>query len=104
MSKMAVALKVDVRIESFDFSEFGDIPGKLLWVGADALEPDEQHPYPRYPAKIKLEEQTIMANGELRSLESGMAISVNIKERKRRVISVFSGFLTKKIDSLQKAK
>ena len=97
-------MDVDVRVDSFDFSEFGDIPGKLIWVGADALEPDEQHPYPRYPAKIKLEQQTIMANGELRSLESGMAINVNIKERKRRVISVFSGFLTKKLDGLQKAK
>lgn len=97
-------MNVDVRIDSFDFSEFGDIPGELIWVGADALEPDEQHPYPRYPAKIKLKEQTMMANGEFRSLESGMAINVNIKERKRRVISVFSGFLTKKLDSFQKAK
>jgi HlyD family secretion protein len=97
-------MDVDVRIDSFDFSEFGDIPGKLIWIGADALEPDEQHPYPRYPAKIKLEQQTIMANGESMPLESGMAINVNLKERKRRAISVFSGFLTKKLDSLQKAK
>ena len=96
-------MDVDVRVDSFDFSEFGDIPGKLIWVGADALEPDQQHPYPRYPAKIKLEQQFIEVNGEPMSLESGMAINVNIKERKRRVISVFSGFLTKKIDSLKEA-
>ena len=97
-------MKVDVRIDSFDFSEFGDIPGQLVWVGADALEPDEKHPYPRYPAKIKLEQQFIVANGELMPLESGMAINVNIKERKRRVISVFSGFLTKKLDSLKQSQ
>lgn len=97
-------MDVDVRIDSFDFTEFGNISGKLIWVGADALEPDQQHPYPRYPAKIKLDKQTIMANGKSMSLESGMAINVNIKERKRRVISVFSGFVTKKLDSLQKAK
>ncbi|MGL4880175.1 MAG: HlyD family efflux transporter periplasmic adaptor subunit, partial [Waterburya sp.] len=97
-------MDVEVRIDSFDFSEFGDIPGKLIWVGADALEPDEQHSYPRYPAKIKLEQQTIMANGKSMPLESGMSINVNIKERKRRVISVFSGFLTKKVDSLKEAK
>ena len=97
-------MDVDVRIDSFDFSEFGDISGELIWVGADALEPDQQHPFPRYPAKIKLEQQTIMANGKSMPLESGMAINVNIKERKRRVISVFSGFLTKKLDSLQQAK
>ncbi|MEM9508982.1 MAG: HlyD family efflux transporter periplasmic adaptor subunit [Cyanobacteria bacterium P01_E01_bin.35] len=97
-------MDVDVRIDAFDFSEFGDIPGKLIWVGADTLEPDEQHPYPRYPAKIKLQKQTILANGKTMPLESGMSINVNIKERKRRVISVFSGFLTKKLDSLKEAK
>ncbi|PSB07551.1 hemolysin D [Pleurocapsa sp. CCALA 161] len=97
-------MDVDVRIDSFDFTEFGNIAGKLIWVGADALEPDQQHPFPRYPAKIKLARQTIMANGKSMALESGMAINVNIKERKRRVISVFSGFVTKKLDTLQKAK
>ena len=97
-------MEVDVRIDAFDFSEFGDIEGKLIWVGADVLEPDEQHPYPRYPAKIKLERQTILANGQMQALESGMSVNVNIKERKRRVISVFSGFLTKKMDSLKQAK
>lgn len=97
-------MDVDVRVDAFDFSEFGDIQGKLIWVGADALEPDEQHPYPRYPAKIKLERQDILANGQIQALESGMSVNVNIKERKRRVISVFSGFLTKKMDSLKEAK
>ncbi len=97
-------MDVDVRIDAFDFSEFGDIPGKLIWLGADTLEPDEQHPYPRYPAKIELERQFITAQGKSMPLESGMAINVNIKERKRRVISIFSGFLAKKIDSLKEAK
>ena len=94
-------MDVDVRVDSFDFSEFGAIPGKLIWVGADALEPDQQHPYPRFPAKIKLEQQFIELNGKSMALESGMAIQVNIKERKRRVISVFSGFLTRKLDTLK---
>ena len=43
-------------------------------------------------------------NGQPMTLESGMAISVNIKERKRRLILVFSGFLTEKLDSLKQAK
>ncbi len=94
-------MDVDVRVDSFDFSEFGDIPGKLIWVGADALEPDQLHPYARFPAKIKLEQQFMEINGQPMALESGMAIQVNIKERKRRVISVFSGFLTKKLDTLK---
>ena len=94
-------MDVDVRVDSFDFSEFGDISGKLIEVSADALEPDQQHPYARYKAKIDLEQQFIDVNGKPMTLESGMAIQVNIKERKRRVISVFSGFLTRKLDTLK---
>ncbi len=97
-------MDVDVRIDGFDFSEFGDIQGKLIWVGADALKPNEKYHYPRYPAKIKLKQQTILANGAIQALESGMSVNVNIKERKRRVTSVFSGFLTKKLDSLKEAE
>ena len=76
----------------------------MIWVGADALEPNQQHPYPRYPAKIQLEQQFMNVKGQPMTLESGMAINVNIKERKRRLILVFSGFLTEKLDSLKQAK
>ena len=97
-------MKVDVRIDSFDYSEFGDIKGELVSIGADALEPDQNHPYYRFPAKIKLEQQFIEVNGKEVPLTSGMSVSANIKERKRRVISIFLSSLTKKFDNLEKTK
>ncbi|MBE9166121.1 HlyD family efflux transporter periplasmic adaptor subunit [Pleurocapsales cyanobacterium LEGE 06147] len=99
-----VGMDVDVRVDSFDFSEFGDINGKLIWIGADALPPDEIHPYYRFSAKIQLEKQFIEVNGQETSLESGMSVKVNIKERKRRAITIFTGFLTKKLESLQQSR
>lgn len=95
---------VDVRLDSFDFSEFGDIKGKLISIGADALEPDTIHPYYRFPAKIRLDQQFIEVNGKKVSLESGMSVSVNIKERKRKVITIFTGFLAQKLDTLKQTK
>jgi hemolysin D len=52
-------MKVDIRVDSFPFSEFGDIEGELIEVGRDALPPDEIYPYYRFPAKVKLKQQFI---------------------------------------------
>lgn len=97
-------MNVDVRIDSFDFSEFGDIKGKLISIGADALEPDEIYPYYRFPAKIQLDRQYINVRGKKVAIESGMSVSANIKERKRKVITLFSSMISKKFDSLQETK
>jgi len=97
-------MDVDVRIDSFDFSEFGDIKGKIISIGADALEPDAIHPYYRFPAKIQLDKQYLEAKGKKLVLESGMSVSANIKERKRKVITIFTGMVSKKFDNLKETK
>jgi HlyD family secretion protein len=50
---------VDVRIDTFNFSEFGDVKGTIEWIGSDALPPDQIYPFARFPAKIKLARQTL---------------------------------------------
>ena len=97
-------MEVDVRVDSFDYSEFGDIQGKLISIGADALEPDQNHPYYRFPAQIELEQQFIKVKGQEVPLTSGMSVSANIKERKRKVINILFNSLAKKFDNLEKAK
>jgi hemolysin D len=94
-------MDVDVRIDSFPYSEFGDVKGTLTHIGSDALPPDEANPYYRFPADITLEEQNININGEPIQLQSGMSLSANIKTRPRRVIMIFADLFTRKIDSLK---
>jgi hemolysin D len=94
-------MNVDVRIDSFPYSEFGDVKGTLTHIGSDALPPDEANPYYRFPADITLEEQFITINGEPIQLQSGMSLSANIKTRPRRVIMIFADLFTRKIDSLK---
>ena len=94
-------MEVDVRIESYNFSEFGDIKGKLVSVGDDALPPDEIYPYYRFPAKVELNRQTLNANGEKLPLQSGMSVTANIKTRDRSILSIFTDKFTKTVESVK---
>ena len=93
-------IEVDVRIDSFPYSEFGDVKGELEHIGSDALPPDEVHPFYRFPATVKLNQQSMMVNQGKFPLQSGMSVSVNIKLRKRRVISMFADLFVTKVDSV----
>jgi len=97
-------MPVDVRVDSFPFSEFGDVKGTLISVGSDALPPDQIYNYYRFPAKIKMDRQNLLVNGREISLQSGMSVSGNIKLRKRSVMSIFSDLFSTKVDSLQNVR
>lgn len=94
-------MQVDVRIESYNFSEFGDIKGTLVSIGEDALPPNEIYPYYRFPAKVELNRQTLNANGEKLPLQSGMSITANIKTRERSILSIFTDKFTKTVESVK---
>jgi hemolysin D len=94
-------MPVDVRIDSFPFSEFGDIKGRLIWIGSDALPPDQNHPNYRFPAKVQMDRQFLNINGREIRLQSGMSITANIKIRDRTVISLFTDFFVKNTESLK---
>ncbi len=97
-------MPVDVRIDSFPFSEYGDIQGELSWIGSDALPPDEIRPYYNFPAKIRLDRQALNISGRDVNLQSGMSISANIKTRKRRVITIFTDLFVRKIENLRTSR
>jgi hemolysin D len=91
----------DVRVDSFPFSEFGDVQGHLTWVGSDALPPDQIRPYFTFPAKVKLERQFMVVNSRKIPLQSGMSVAVNLKIRQRTVMSIFTDLFVKNVESLK---
>ncbi len=93
-------MQVDVRVDSFPFSEFGDIQGRIVQIGSDALPPTEIRPFYHFPAEIEMDHQHINVNGREISLQSGMSISANIKVRQRTVISIFTDLFARKAESL----
>lgn len=94
-------MPVDVRLDSFPYTEFSDIQGQLIRVGSDVLPPDQAHPYYRFPAEIRLTKQSININGTDVPLLSGMSLSANINIRKRTVMSIFTDKFLGKIESLK---
>lgn len=94
-------LPVDVRIDSFPFSEFGDIKGEVVNIGEDALPPDQIYPYYRFPAKIQLDSQILKVNGKEIQLQSGMAVTANIITRDRTVLSIFTDLFSRRVDSIK---
>ncbi|MCG6133836.1 MAG: HlyD family efflux transporter periplasmic adaptor subunit [Nostoc sp. LLA-1] len=98
-------MKTDVRIDSFPFSQFGDIKGQVISIGSDALPPDETHKFYRFPATISLDKQHLDIQGRNISLQSGMSIVANIKIREERtVMSLFTEMFTKQVDSLKEVR
>jgi hemolysin D len=94
-------MSVDVRLVTFNFSEFGDVKGKIISIGSDALPADKDHPYERFPATIKLDKQTLIIKGKPADLKSGMAVLANIKLRDRTVMSIFTDMVMKQGDALK---
>ena len=56
-------MRTDVRIDSFPFSQFGDIKEQLVSIGSHALPPDETYQFYRFPATISLDQQYLDING-----------------------------------------
>ncbi|MEB3228979.1 MAG: HlyD family efflux transporter periplasmic adaptor subunit [Synechocystis sp.] len=95
-------MNAEVRIDSFPYSEFGDIKGSVLSIGSDALPPDQNYQYYRFPVRVKLDSQMLKTKEREIPLQSGMSVTANIKVReKRTVLSLFTELFTKKVESLE---
>jgi len=95
-------MKSEVRIDSFPYSEFGDIKGKVESIGSDALPPNEVDRFYRFPVRISLDTQYLKSQNRTIPLQSGMSVTANIKVReKRTVMSLFTELFTQKIESLE---
>jgi hemolysin D len=97
-------MAVDLNVESFPASEFGTLNGTLTWIGSDALPPTQERPYYAFPAKIRLDKQSLTQGDKLLPLRSGMAINGSIKLRKRSVMSLFLDMFDRKFKSLESVR
>ncbi len=73
----------------------------LVPFGSDALLPGQIYPFYRFPAKVRLEQQSILINRRKVSLQSGMSVSGNIKLRERTVMSIFTDMFSSSVESLK---
>ena len=94
----------EISIDSFPATDFGVIPGKLISIGSDALEPNAQKGQQEYlyPATIKLDEQKLtLKNGKSLPLQVGMSLTANIKLRSVSYLQLLLNTFRSKTDSLR---
>lgn len=75
---------VDVKLEAFQFTKYGSVPGRVVTVSRDAV-PDERRGLV-YPVRIALDRGTIDVDGRHQPLSAGMALTAEIKTGDRRII------------------
>ena len=76
--------EAELKVESFPFTKYGTIAGNVRHVYADAVE-NEQTGL-AYPARIAMAKTTMLVKDRQVNLTPGMAITVEIKTGKRKII------------------
>ncbi len=79
-------MTTDVRISAFNYSEYGDIKGKVKFISASALEPEPPYDFFRYVAKIDLDKDYLKVKGEKKYIQPGMEVQANIRINENRTV------------------
>lgn len=92
---------VEIKVETFPFTLYGTIPGKVLSVSDDAvpLEKDKDKPKEGlvFASRVSMDRSTIHVEGKQVNLSPGMAVSVEIKTGQRRIIEYLLSPLLKSV-------
>ncbi len=78
-----------VKIDAFPHARYGYLRGRVMTMSEDAV-PDEKYGLV-FPATIRLLGSSVDADGRLRPLKAGMAVTVEVATGKRRVIDFVLG-------------
>jgi len=87
---------VEIKVETFPFTLYGTIPGRVLTVSDDAA-PIEKVGLV-YPSRVSMDRGTIQVEGKQVNLTPGMAVTVEIKTGQRRVIEYLLSPLLKSVN------
>ncbi|MFO0707314.1 MAG: HlyD family type I secretion periplasmic adaptor subunit [Nitrospira sp.] len=86
---------VEIKVETFPFTLYGTIPGRVLTVSDDAAPIEKVGLI--YPTRVSMDRGTIQVDGRSVNLSPGMAVTVEIKTGQRRIIEYLLSPLLKSI-------
>ena len=78
---------VEVKVETFPFTKYGTLHGTITQVSSDAIQDEKLGLI--YSTRVKLARDTLRVGNKWVRLTPGMAVTVEIKTGKRRVIEYF---------------
>ena len=77
----------EVKVETFPFTKYGILHGKITQVSSDAIQDEKLGLI--YSTRVKLNKDTLQVENKTLRLTPGMAVTVEVKTGKRRVIEYF---------------
>jgi hemolysin D len=77
----------EIKFETFPFTRYGTIPGKVTFVSNDAVSDEKRGLI--FPARLVLDRATIQIDDRTVRLSPGMAVTSEIRTGSRRVIEFF---------------
>ena len=83
-------MKVDVRVDAFPFTTYGDVKGKIKSIAEESKTISQNDPNFYFETIISLEKQFIEKDNKKYFLKAGESISANIKIQNRPIIFVVS--------------
>jgi hemolysin D len=86
---------VEIKVETFPFTLYGTISGKILSVSDDAVPLDKGKGVLVYASRVSMDRSTMEVEGKQIHLSPGMAVTVEIKTGQRRVIEYLLSPLVK---------
>ena len=75
---------VEMKVETFQFTLYGTIPGSVLTVSDDAVPVEKVGLV--YPTRVSMDRSMMQVEGKQVNLSPGMAVTVEIKTGQRRII------------------
>ena len=97
-------MRVDVRVDAFPFTRFGDIKGSIKSIAEESKTISQNDPNFYYETIISLDKQYIEKNNKKYFLKAGESISANIILEERPVIFVFSDIFETTWDKIKTIK
>lgn len=88
--------KAEVKLDTFPFQKYGTIKGRVVSISPDAFEDEKMGPV--YKIKVVMEKLSINVDGKNIPVSPGMAVSVEVKTNKRRIIEFFLSPIVKYAD------
>lgn len=88
---------VEIKVETFPFTLYGTISGRVLSVSDDAVPLDKQSGGLVYATRVSLDRSTLQVEGRHVHLSPGMAVAVEIKTGQRRIVEYLLSPLLKSV-------
>lgn len=92
---------VEIKVETFPFTLYGTIPGRVLSVSDDAVPVEKDTDKPQdglvFAARVSMDRSTIQVESKQVTLSPGMAVTVEIKTGQRRVVEYLLSPLLKAV-------